>query len=127
VGIDKELTLINERMTWLAISESFIFSAFTTAVSLRNASKVIELLVGVLPMIGFLLAFFVYPAIFSANNVANILKAQRRRFELRLPEHLRIDGIASRQAHFFGNLPAFAIPAMMIIVWTSVILHLRFF
>ncbi len=114
-------------MTWLAISESFIFSAFTTAVSLRNASKVIELLVGVLPMIGFLLAFFVYPAIFSANNVANILKAQRRRFELRLPEHLRIDGIASRQAHFFGNLPAFAIPAMMIIVWTSVILHLRFF
>ena len=29
VAIDKELTLMSERMSWMVISESFIFSAFT--------------------------------------------------------------------------------------------------
>jgi hypothetical protein len=123
-AIDKELSLINERMTWLVISESFIFSGFTMAVGTHEKQTVLGLLVGILPLVGLLMALFVYPALLAAHNTANRLKGDRRRFELRLPENLRIDMLASRRAHLFGSIPAFLIPLMLILVWITIIVSL---
>lgn len=41
-AIDKELTLMSERMTWLNLSESFSFSAFTVAVVNRDKALALD-------------------------------------------------------------------------------------
>jgi hypothetical protein len=74
MAIDKELTLIGERMSWLNISESFIFSAFTVAVANREKTKVLDIVACLMPLVGFLLALFVYPALLAADVTAKRLR-----------------------------------------------------
>jgi hypothetical protein len=120
-GIDKELTLMSERMTWLVVSESFIFSAFTAAVSNRDKAMILELLAYLMAFVGSLLALIVYPALLAAHITAKRLKVERHQFELKLPEDLQVKLHAPKQAHFLGSLPAFVIPVMLFLVWITLI------
>lgn len=122
VGIDKELTLMSERMTWLVVSESFIFSAFTAAVSNRDKATILEMLAYLMSLVGLLLALFVYPALLAAHISAKKLKEERHQFELRLPDDLRVKLLAPKQAHFLGSLPAFLIPVLLFLVWGTLII-----
>jgi hypothetical protein len=119
-AIDKELGLINERMSWLVISESFIFSAFTTAIVSVERSRVLAVFTWLMPIVGLLLVLLVYPALLAAHHTANGLKAERGRFEAMLPEALRLQLLATKRDHFFGSVPTFAVPAMLIVVWMVV-------
>jgi hypothetical protein len=121
VAIDKELTLINERMTWLVVSESFMFSAFTVAVANQEKAIVLNTVVYLMPSIGFLMALLVYPGLLAAHFTAKWLKEERHRFELRLPDDLQVKLLASKRTHVLGSMPAFVIPVLLLLVWGVII------
>jgi hypothetical protein len=124
LAIDKELTLISERMTWLVISESFIFSAFTLAVANHEKTVVLVALAYLMSLVGTLLAVLVYPALLAAHSAATRLKGERDRFEFKMPEALRVNLLASGREHFWGSVPAFAIPVMLILAWSVILIVL---
>jgi hypothetical protein len=123
-AIDKELTLISERMSWLVISESFIFSAFTVAVANQERVVILGLLAWIMPLVGFLQALFVYPALLAAARTAKRLKQERGQFELKLPEDLRLNLRASAREQVLGDVPTYVIPVMLGLVWTAIIIAL---
>jgi hypothetical protein len=125
-AIDKELTLMSERMSWLVISESFIFSAFTVAVANYDKAAVLITFAHLMPIVGFLIALLVYPGLLAAHVTAKNLKDERHEFELRLPENLQVRLLAKKQAHLLGSIPAFIIPIMLLLVWSIIILQLVF-
>jgi hypothetical protein len=122
VAIDKELTLMSERMSWLVISESFIFSAFTVAFANHEKGAVLVAVSCLMPIVGFLMALLVYPGLLAAHTTAKWLKAERHHYELRLPEGLQVKLRAPTRAHFLGSVPAFVIPVMLLSVWTVIII-----
>jgi hypothetical protein len=69
-GLKAEFDLIAGRMSWLVISESFIFSAFATATASYRPDHplvgVLRYLDWILPFVGMLLAASVYAAILAA-------------------------------------------------------------
>ena len=121
-GLKAEFDLIAGRMTWLIISESFIFSAFATAIAnYRPDHPVIgglRFLVWVLPFVGMILAACVYVAILAALSAIDTLKGQRDRMMAGLPAQLRIDLISARsQQQWWGNVPAHVLPPVLFLVW----------
>jgi hypothetical protein len=121
-GIKAEFDLISGRMTWLMISESFIFSAFATAIAnYRSDHPVVDTLwylIRILPFIGMLLTVTVYVAIVAALSAIDKLKRQRDRMMAGLPAHLRIDLISARSRHqWWGNVPAHVLPPTLFLVW----------
>ena len=121
VAIDKELSLMSERMSWLVISESFIFSAFTTAFANHEKSEVLVAFACLMPIVGLLMALLAYPGLLAAHHTAKWLKEERHHFELRLPEGLQVKLRAPKFAHLLGSVPAFVIPVMLLLVWTVTI------
>jgi hypothetical protein len=123
-GIKAEFDLITGRMSWLVIAESFIFSAFATAIaSYRPDHPVVgglRFLAWILPFVGMFLAVCVYAAILAALSAIDTLKIQRDRMMAGLPSQLRIDLIsASSRREWWGNLPAYVIPPVLFLVWTA--------
>ena len=123
-GLKAEFDLITGRMSWLVIAESFIFSAFATALaSYRSdhpAAAGLRFLAWVLPFVGMLLAVCVYVAILAALSAIDALKIQRDRMMAGLPSQLRIDLIsAPSPIEWWGNLPAYVIPPVLCFVWTA--------
>jgi hypothetical protein len=120
-AIDKELTLINERMTWLVVSESFMFSAYTMAVANHERVVVLNTLVYLMPLVGLVMALLVYPGLLAAHFTAKWLKEERHLFELRLPAGLQVKLLAPPRTHVLGSVPAFVIPVMLFLVWAAII------
>lgn len=120
-GIDKELTLMSERMLWMNLSESFIFSAFTMAIANQEKAMALDVLVWLMPLFGFLMALFVYPALLAAHFTAKRLKQERDLFELKLPADLRVSLLAPKREHFWGSVPAFTLPVMLLLAWSIII------
>ena len=121
-GLKAEFDLIAGRMSWLVISESFIFSAFATAVANYRPDHPfvggLRFLAWVLPFVGMILAICVYVAILAAHSAIDAMKQQRDRMMGGLPTHLRIDLISMRsRQQRWGNLPAHVLPPAFLIVW----------
>jgi hypothetical protein len=121
-GLKAEFDLIVGRMSWLVISESFIFSAFATAIANYRpdhpAVGGLRFRAWVLPFVGMFLAVTVYVAILAALSAIDMLKRQRDRMMTGLPARLRIDLISARsQQQWWGNLPARALPLFLFLVW----------
>jgi hypothetical protein len=121
-GLKAEFDLIAGRMSWLMISESFIFSAFATALANYRpdhpAVGGLRFLAWVLPFVGMFLAACVYVAIIAALSAVDTLKGQRDRMMAGLPVQLRIDLISARsRQQWWGNLPAHALPPVLFLVW----------
>jgi len=43
---------------------------------------------------------------------------------LKLPEDLQVKLLAPKREHFLGSVPAFAIPGMLLLVWSVIIVAL---
>ena len=117
-GIKAEFDLIAGRMTWLMISESFIFSAFATAIANYRPDHpgvdTLRYLIRILPFLGMLLTVTVYVAIVAALSAIDTLKRQRDRMIAGLPAQLRIDLISARsRQQWWGNLPAHSLPPVL--------------
>jgi uncharacterized membrane protein YidH (DUF202 family) len=123
-AVDKELDLINYRMMWIVVSESFIFSGFATAAVNYAPDRlflntVVVCLLVLLPLLGIFLVSIAMPAIKAAHSAVRRLKEQRDSFERRLPEHLRITLIAwNDRENWMGNLPPRFIPWAMLLIWS---------
>ena len=123
-AVKSESDLISNRLTWLAISESFLFSAFATAVAnYRDDLRLVRLLdylMWVTPLVGMFLAASVYVAILAAHTAIGILKCQRDGMIARLPIQLRIDLISNQsRLQKWGNLPTHVIAPTLFLVWAG--------
>jgi hypothetical protein len=112
-AIGKEFTLVSDRMTWLVISNSFMFASFNSAaVNYANAGNMQPLAITMMlfmPYLGLAMAFYVIPALDAAHKAAERLKNERDALEARLPEELRITTISSK--------PPFWIPRILVALW----------
>ena len=129
-AIKAEFDLIGVRMTWLVTSQAFMFAAFANCVSnLRSGGQTLpttmRLLIGVLPVLGMIIALLVHIAIRAAHRATDRLKRDREALMHALPPNLQISLISSRDPeHSAGNLPAKNIPMVIIVVWLLVLLSL---
>ncbi|MFM2013489.1 MAG: hypothetical protein RLZZ396_2273 [Planctomycetota bacterium] len=126
-AISKEFTLVSDRMSWLVISNSFLFSGFITAAVNYAPSLHLGILVAILlilvPLLAVAMCIFVIQAIDAAHSAAYRQKNNRAEFENRLPEHLRITVISSKDnEHSKGNLPPYWIPRILVAVWLFLLL-----
>lgn len=121
-AIEKEYTLVSDRMTWMVISEAFIFGAFATAVlgydgpgALKQLAVAIAV---VLPILGFLIAVLARLAIIAANTAANRLKKRRKEMQAYFNGDFRVDLIGvEAPTHFSGNTPAAYLPPIFATTW----------
>ena len=121
-AVRAELDLIGMRLTWLVISESFLFSAFAVSVptydSKANLSQVLLYILWTMPLVGMLFAGSVYVALLAALRAGNQLMEQRDQLMERLPEHLRISLISSQsREYWWGNVPPRVIPPIIFLLW----------
>ena len=80
-----ELELVGQRMVWLSISHSFLFSAFTVEVVARaSAASAIRLVLRhAIPLIGVVSAIAVGLAVLAAQAAARSLRRERAELEAR--------------------------------------------
>ena len=64
--------------------------------------------------------------VLAAHSMAKRLKETRHELELLIPVKLQIDLRASRREQFWGSVPAFVIPVMLMMVWGIILLTLIF-
>ena len=111
-------------MSWLVIAESFIFSAFATAIANYRPDHPVagglRFMAWILPFLGMFLSACVYVAILAALSAIDTLKNQRDSMMAGLPSQLRIDLIAAQsRKEWWGNLPAYVIPPVLFLVWAA--------
>lgn len=121
-GVKAEFDLIAGRMSWLVISESFIFSAFATAAASYRTDHPSRLaliyLLWVMPLMGMSLAVCVQIALQAAHRAILLLKDQRDHMISCLPSRLQIDLISARsREQWMGNLPTHVIPPLLFLIW----------
>jgi hypothetical protein len=111
-------------MTWLVVSESFIFSAFATVLSTyrpdHHHALVLLYVLWAMPLTGIFLAAVVYFAVLAAHFAIRTLKLQRDRMIEHLPSDLWIDLISTRsRIQWWGNVPTYIIPPAFIAIWAG--------
>ena len=116
-------------MTWLVISQSFLFSAVSLTVNnLVNPSavKISELLRWLIPIIGIITCSSVGLATFAALSVINNLKRQRDDLEDKAKDDLELIGVRiTSWEHKIGNIPSLILPWILCIAWLLVLLWNR--
>lgn len=132
-----EYDLIGHRVSWLLVSNSFLLAAF--AVSLNNSSppgsvnsRLIQILVWLLPVIGIVSCYVVAHAVRAAHAVINELKGLRDPLEDLASKHFSYErlGIGKQTwYHIAGNRPPTLLPWVTAIVWVAVLgvlVHAKF-
>lgn len=129
-AVKAEFDLVGTRMTWLVISQSFMFATFATAVANASGknqefSASLKYLVGMIPILGVIVAVLVALAIRVAHKVASDMKNQRDNLIKYLPVNLQITLVSSSdKAHIIGNLSAAYLPWMFALAWGGALLSL---
>ena len=127
-AIEKEFTLVSDRMTWMSVSESFIFGAFVTAaVSYKPGTQqlgiLIQTILFILPTLGLSIAFLAHQAIPAAHTAADRLKERREKIEDMFLGALRVELVSSKlHTHSLGNLPPKYLPPIIMLVWVALLL-----
>jgi hypothetical protein len=128
--IRMEYDLMGQRMSWMVISQSFLFSAIAlTANSSVDPSmrKVIELLRLLIPFVGILTCLFAIASIFAARSVINRLKNLRDSLEDALYLQNNQDkfyklGVRQNEwQHSFGNFPTSFLPFTLVSIWLMIL------
>jgi hypothetical protein len=135
-GIRHEFDLIGMRMMWFVLSEFFLFFSFTTACNSYAAEHpmkwVLMVVLIAMPVLGIVMAAFVYPAILAAHSAAHLLKHEQERLEesvRRVDEDLVVSLISLRDPeNKVGNIPSLYLPPIIGFVWfiLLIIVTLRF-
>lgn len=123
--IRAEFDVINQRMTWLMVAQSFLFIAYANVwVGLsRGSHSMLWTLSVVIPSIGIAMAVLVRLAIWAAHSVVSRVKDERTRFEQDHPEYARyrISVHRRQMEHRLGNLPAQILPFVFIAAWAGLL------
>lgn len=129
--IRTNLDLISQRMGWLLISQSFLFTAFALAAA-HVQSPVsdrlsLNIFVHLVPVLGLVTAVFVGLSLLAAIRVVWTMKAARGRIEAKLIHALeQAYGSASvprtSLVDWIGHAPAFAVPPLFAAAWLYLLL-----
>lgn len=127
IGI--EFDLIGHRMTWLMISQSFLFSTFATTISASTppkSTKAVTTLQWLVSGVGILTALFVGLAILAAHQVISRLKPNRDELEKAASSRgFEVLGVeSSSRDHFLGNLPSQVLPWVLIAAWVLLVIRI---
>jgi|GEM_PF-1450969 len=123
-----EFELTSQRVTYLAIAESFLFGVYATSLTQLKAptpdllhADSVERLLHAVPWVGVALAAVVWIAVVCAVSMTFKLKAAREVLERKKPLHTDI-GWRSLE-HFLGLSPPIVIPIAFITAWLYVWPH----
>jgi len=126
--IAHEINLTGYRMTWMVVSESFLFSAFAVILGIAPSTMptTARWLAVCLPFLGILLAFAVWPSLFAAGRVEHALLELRGSIDEEL-KRLAFGnwvnlGLASREPTLrytisWGEIPRRYVPGLLILGW----------
>jgi len=123
-----EYELIGHRVSWLLVSNSFLFGAFV--VGLNNASlnggiqKLIHILILAIPVIGLASSVLVALAVRAAHEVVSEFKVVRDRVEEeahRAFSYERLGVHIKSWPHIVGNWPPMLLPPLFAVVWARVL------
>lgn len=124
--IRSEFDLVSHRMSWLMMSQSFLFIAYANLMSglsnigLDHLHKPLFGLCYIIPIVGMLMTIFVGVGIHAALSVANKLKNERKRFELNHPTLCTLYKTTVHRdwwEHIAGNVPSYCLPSMFFLAW----------
>ena len=123
-----EINLTNARMTWLVVSESFIFSADAVILSASNQTPAGHALLWALPIVGILLVIFVWFSLMAAKKVMNALVYDRAKMD-KIIEEVTSLGLTSLgpvrdttvyNTHRAGNMAVELVPLLLVFAWIAV-------
>lgn len=123
--IRAEFEVINQRMTWMMVAQSFLFIAYANVwVGLsRGFHTILSKLAVIIPLIGIAMAILVRLAIWAAHSVVSKVKDERARFENDHPAYkdYKISVHRKEIEHRLGNLPAQILPFVFIAAWAGLL------
>jgi len=128
--IRMEYDLMGQRMSWMVISQSFLFSAVALTANSsvdRSMHQVIELLRLLIPFIGVLSCLLSSAAIIAARSAINRLKHLRDALEDTFSVEYGIDKLGVRQSEWqysFGNFPTSFLPFTLSFVWLIILVSI---
>lgn len=131
--ISHELNLINHRMTWLTVSQSFLFTAFValTTGNPTKPSRFYEICTATLkiliPSIGFFISLSVYIALWAAILVLDDLLLSRGKLYNGLNKSNFLSVYVpvlhnKKHTHRWGSYPPKIVPLILILGWTLVLI-----
>jgi len=124
-----EFDLTAQRVSYLATSEAFLFTAFAFAsANIGNAATTsLSALVTILPWVGLVIALGVLPAVFAAHYVVIALKKERC---LLLRSAAETEGLTISEVvehtsipHRAGWIPPFVVPISFVGAWLYILLN----
>lgn len=128
--IRHEHELIGQRMTWLVISQSFLFGTFATLIGQRSVAGAVKgtlrLLLVLTPLVGVLLPVVVLMAVGAATYAISQWRAERDRI-CEMPEAKQLDW--PRLKHWrlvalLGQLLPFAVTIGFLVAWVVILVSI---
>ncbi len=131
--ITLEAGWIGQRLTWLVMSQAFLFNAFASA-SAHEGEAIPKALVTLIPLLGFAQSAFAFRSIRAAQNVNRQLLVFREKLDLaikNLGKQIRAFeywevlgekryGNRLRNTFYVGRWAQRAIPASLLIAWAFI-------
>ena len=129
--IRHEDDLIGARISWLVISQSFLFGTFAALVGqrggvVRGAAGAVRLLLLLIPLVGVLLPLVVLAAIAAASYAISQWRAERERIT-KMPEAKDLDWPRlshRRQVTVLGQLLPYAVSIGFMLAWLAVLIQM---
>ena len=124
---------IGQRMSWLVVSQSFLFSAFAAAAT-QHTVAVLVFLKWLVPIMGWVQAVATYISILAAGRIDNELYKTRSILDLGLRQYAPgmrqlppLGNVRIGRAYhtrIMGSLSSRLIPVTLIVAWTLLIIAL---
>lgn len=120
-----EFDLTAHRVSYLAASEAFLFTAYATAAAnaMHDTNRILARIIAILPWVGIAGASAVFGAVFAACRVAHKLKADRVLMRPSLTiQGIGIDDVVEGDTwqNYFRWIPPFAIPVIIVVGWVLI-------
>jgi hypothetical protein len=128
--IAHEDNLVGQRVTWLVMSQSFLFGAFAALLAgMRDGimpAALAKLLSVVIPLVGILLPFLVLLAVGAATGALSKWRAERARI-LATPEGKALDWphVEHRMGLIFGQLLPPAAALGFLLAWVAILVRIE--
>ena len=123
--------LISQRVTWLVISQSFLFGTFATLVGQRTvvgaATGAVKLLLILIPIVGVFLPLLVLVAMGAASFAMRQWRAERDRI-CEMPEAKQLDWPRLKQrkmVSLLGQLLPVAVSVGFLLAWLVILITME--
>ena len=128
---EHEGTLLNNRVTWLLVSNAFLFASvgFTVREMASSESEILTLFVQCSAVAGFLFSVVSFPSILASHRASNALKTAWSNYSKELAETkaraneyfvVPIAGAGNEWAAKGGSWAALVLPGLLALLWVIV-------